>query len=435
MYGENSGRLRDALASLLRQHRILQRLGGPGMHTVPESTTPEERQAMGEQIQGYRHAVLVWCLQAVRAVTPAASLYAAATRPREPVDELRYRLMRTIEGSASGLPRLADLTTAHDHAMVETWRQAARVAALGEHDFGAGVGRGKLSEAECRAVAKDAADIVRGLVKLDERYANIPGWHFLKDRGWLARAAEVCSNSGASEERDYSVDERGWRPAAGVIEGPALAGISGVIQAQHNLVIALGDFPDVLNLRRIIHTQAEVSHEAARHAPDVAPELIEGFLDREQTYKILLRETRDIDGRIGSGGIAAAEAANALGRLRRVPVSDTGVPHSLKDLSRLFTRTDARIAMTIQQGLQEKLYFIRAQLPELVDQPIYGISRVREQWVPYESPVQTDLIGIIRDRLRPPPDPSRAPANCDGTRREFEAALNHRPERRTAPHR
>ncbi len=30
--------------------------------------------------------------------------------------------------------------------MVETWRQAARAAALGEHDFAAGVGYGRLSE-------------------------------------------------------------------------------------------------------------------------------------------------------------------------------------------------------------------------------------------------------------------------------------------------
>ena len=50
MYGENGGLLRAELATLLRQHRIQQRLGGPGTHTVPESTTAEERKALGQRI-------------------------------------------------------------------------------------------------------------------------------------------------------------------------------------------------------------------------------------------------------------------------------------------------------------------------------------------------------------------------------------------------
>ncbi len=39
MYGENSGMIRAELTVLLRQHRIQQRLGGKGIHTVPETTT------------------------------------------------------------------------------------------------------------------------------------------------------------------------------------------------------------------------------------------------------------------------------------------------------------------------------------------------------------------------------------------------------------
>ncbi len=43
--------------------------------------------------------------------------------------------------------------------MVDTWRLAARAAALGEHDFGAGVGYGRLSEDHCMTVRKDAAEV------------------------------------------------------------------------------------------------------------------------------------------------------------------------------------------------------------------------------------------------------------------------------------
>ena len=38
--------------------------------------------------------------------------------------------------------------------------------------------------------------------------------------------------------------------------------------------------------------QRILSHEAARRAPNVAPELIEKWLEREQTYKKLIDETR-----------------------------------------------------------------------------------------------------------------------------------------------
>ena len=69
-YGENGRQLRSQLTTLLRQHRIQQRLGGPGIHTVPESTTVEQREVLGEHIQRYRYATLVWCLHAAVAANP-----------------------------------------------------------------------------------------------------------------------------------------------------------------------------------------------------------------------------------------------------------------------------------------------------------------------------------------------------------------------------
>ena len=74
MYGENTRLLRDSLRELLTQHRIQQRIGGAGIHTVPETTTVTERQEIGEQIARYRHAVLVWCHQAMQAANPQINL-------------------------------------------------------------------------------------------------------------------------------------------------------------------------------------------------------------------------------------------------------------------------------------------------------------------------------------------------------------------------
>ena len=110
-YGENGHQLRSELTALLRQHRIQQRLGGPGIHTVPESTTVEQRALLGEQIQRYRYATLAWCLHAVVAANPRLNLERTTERSRGPAEELRYRLARSIKASNAGLPPLHELTT------------------------------------------------------------------------------------------------------------------------------------------------------------------------------------------------------------------------------------------------------------------------------------------------------------------------------------
>ena len=75
-----------------------------------------------------------------------------------------------------------------------------------------------------------------------------------------------------------------------------------MLQAQHNMLVHLGKPPNALNLRRILDGQRIVSHEAARRAPEVAPELIEKWLQREQTYQALVDETRNLGGLVGDGG-------------------------------------------------------------------------------------------------------------------------------------
>ena len=224
--------LRAELTTLLRQHRIQHRLGGKGPPTMPETTTVEERQALGELIGRYRQMVLVWCLHAIRAANPHINPEGTTGRSRGPAGELRYRLVAAIDASPAGLPTLEDLTTPQDFQMVETWRHAARAAALGEHDFGAGVGYGRLSEHQCKTVRKDAAEIARALVGLDRRYANIPGWQPLKDQGRLGRAAEVCAAHAGNDAPDYSVDVRGWQPPLQLDTRPAPPGVDGILQGR-----------------------------------------------------------------------------------------------------------------------------------------------------------------------------------------------------------
>lgn len=434
-YGENGNRLRSELATLLRQHRIQPRLGGPGSHTIPVTTTREQREALGEQIQRFRWAILMWCLQAVAAANPGGKLAQMTVRYRRPPDELHYRLAECLDVLKAGLPALEELTTPQEFPIVESWRQVAKAAVLGEHDFTAGPGRGALSHGQRMAILKDAAEITQALVVLDRRYDQIPGWQTIpgRGRGRLDRAAKACAAFAEAGEPDLSVDRHGWRPLSALIEGGPLPGIGGVLQAQHNMLVHLGRFPNMLNLRRVLDGQRIVSAEAARFAPGVAPDLVERWCEREHVYQQLIVQTRNGGGLIGDGGAAAAEAANAVGRLRQVSVDEIAGAEPLRELSKLFTRTDARVAAIIEQGAAERLYFRSVKVPRLVDESSHLVNPARERYVPIAGPLGTEVITIVRCRLRTAPGPPTASARAQESRQELRDAIEHRPQRRQAP--
>ncbi|MEO5665934.1 MAG: hypothetical protein ABIR39_21910 [Nocardioides sp.] len=432
-YGENGGQLRAALTPLLRQHRIQHRLGGQGMQSVPESTTPEQREELGQLIQRYRHAAMGWCLHAVEATTRGVAQAGTTERPRGPAEDLRYRLKRSINFANSGLPTMEELTTGQEFPMVEGWRQVARAAALGEHDFPGLMDQGRMSSAQSKTVLQDAAYVTQALVVLDTRYKNIPDWIPIRERGWLDRAAHACAAAPGYDEPDYSVDLQGWRPPSATIDGPPMPGIGGVLQAEHNMLVHLSDFPNALNLRHVMDAQRILSHEGARLAANVAPDLVDRWQEREQIYAQLTRETRNVKGLIGSGGVAVAEAANTVTRVRRIHADEITPAAPLRDLAKLFTRTDARIAAIIEQGVEDGAYLVGVKLPRIVDQTTNLIHPVRERYVPITQSVQSDLIVIARADLRPPAVAPRVPADAQRSREALRESLEHRPTRRGGP--
>ncbi len=435
MYAENGGNLRAEVSTLLRQHRVQQRLGGAGSHSIPETTTVEERRLLGEQISRYRHSVLLWCIQAVRAASPRMNLEGTGTRTRGPAKELRHRLDGALNQSAAGLPTLAQLTTAQPFAMVETWRHVARAATLGEHDFDAGLGYGRLSEVQCMTLLKDSAEVARALVGLDRRYDNIPGWQALKDVGRLGRAAEVCAVFAGHRDPDYTIDLRGWRPRPALIEGSGLTGLTGVLQAENNLLVHLGTFPDARSLRLILDSQRIVARDAATLVAHQDPELARVWRKRASTLLHLIHATRDFGGMVGNGGPAAGEASLAASRvehLLRAANGDRVAPDagSVRHLHLLFREIDERLSDVIQHGARERNYFMRVPFPR-VDQSAAGIVKpVRHRYTPITSDVGSELLEIVRTELRPTIPPPQAPKRAAASREELVAALSHRPEPR-----
>jgi hypothetical protein len=311
----------------------------------------------------------------------------------------------------------------HDNRLLHTWQRLARAAAMGEHDFGAGVDFGRLTSEQANTVLKDVADLTRGLVLLDQRYSNVPGWVHLKQPATLDRAAEATSILARESGLDATVDVGGWGPPAGRLDGPALPGVAGAVQAQHNLQVELGRFPTALNLRRVLHSQAHVSHEAAKHAASAAPDLVERFSARASLYQELVRVSRNVGGLIGGGGEAVVESQNAAVRLQRVDKASPNTRELLHNLDRIMSRVDARITTTVERGFSEKLYFVPVNLPRLMDEQVNGLHAARQRWVPVSAHVQTPLLGLVREQLRPAPLPAQVPAESRESRVAFEAAV------------
>ena len=443
MYGETGGLLRAELGELLRQHRIQLRIGGAGSHTVPVTTTPEERQQIGEQIRRYRQSALVWSHQATVAVAPGAASTLSSRAPANPfrtadldhgpLAALQRALEHSIRASTASLPTIEELTTPHDMALVEHWRQLARAAALGEHDFDAGLGHGSLDAKQCHTVVGDVAAIVRALVVLDQRYADIPGWEKLGRADRLGWSALACALDASLDPPDYSVDLRGWRPPTTLIKGPAEPGLVGVLQAEHNLVVRMQAIPSVMSLRLVVDSQRLLSGRLAELAQPVEPALHEKWLAREKTYSALQQELRDIGGRIGSGGLAAAEGASAVSRLKAIPSSIQVDPRVLHGFDQLFTKLDARVADAIEDGTRRKVYLARVQVPRIVGNSGRLVAPTRERYIPVAEAQHTAIIDLVRTQLRPLPEPPAAPPGAARSRAELHAGIVHRPGGRPGP--
>lgn len=438
MYGENGGRLRAELGELLSQHRIQLRIGGGGTHTVPVTTSTDERQQIGEQVRRYRQSALVWCYQGTVAVAPVAvsALVRAPTNPFLAASEshgalraLQRTLEHTVKTSTASLPTLDELTTAQQVPLVERWRQVARAAALGEHDFAAGLGHGRLDARQQQTLIGDISAVVRALVVLDQRYVRIPGWEKLSRADRLGWGALACALDASLDAPDYSVDLRGWRPPSKLITGPAKPGLLGVLQAQHNLVIRMQAFPNVMNLRLVVDSQRLLSGSLAKLVQPVEPGLAEKWLAREQTYKALQQELRNVAGRIGRGSLAVAEGANAVSRLGTIPSNADLDPRALHGLDQLFDRLDGRVADVVDEGVRHNTYVARVKVPQLAEDGAQMVARLAERHVPFAMTERLDLNEMVRTRLRPTSTARTSQPAAARSRAELHAAIVHQPQR------
>jgi hypothetical protein len=310
---------------------------------------------------------------------------------------------------------------------------AARAAALAEHDTAPDVATA-MSVPQAQAVVADVAAITQALVVLDQRYRNTPGWEQLAQGsrlGWAALAAALDVSLG---QPDYTVDTLGWRPKTKPITGPAKPGILGVLQAEHNLVVRMKSVPNATNLRYVIDSQRLLCRHLVPLAARVDQRLADRWTARAGTYAELQRHFRRIGGLVGNGGVAAAEGANAVSRIRALSAETIVEPRVLGGFQLLFDRLDQRIADVIEDGIDEGRLFQRVQLPRLVEGGGNLVAPVRERFIPIDRTANGELIATVRRDLLPGHD--FGPLAVGSTRAGLHSALIHRPatgDRRPGP--
>ena len=96
----------------------------------------------------------------------------------------------------------------------------------------------------------------------------------------------------------------------------------------------------------------------------------------------------------------------------------------------LFRRVDERVADLFEHGARQRLYFVRTKVPQLVSDDGHLTHRVRERFLPITYPVQTDLVRLVRDQLRPPPAATWSPPGARDSRVELSQSITHRPRSR-----
>ncbi|MFD4323568.1 hypothetical protein ACFWQC_02970 [Nocardioides sp. NPDC058538] len=304
------------------------------------------------------------------------------------------------------MPTLEELTSPQTLPLVESWRQVAKGAALGEHDFYAGLESGALSIQQGQTLLKDAAAIAQAVLMLDRRYKATPGWEHIPTPGRLAWATMATALEASLDPPDYSIDVRGWRPPARFIRGPAKPGLTGILQAEHNLLVRLNALPSPINLKKVVESQRVLSAILAERTP--SPALAARWSRRARTYEVVFNELRNVSGRVGDGAHAAEEAANIRIRIDALPKqpapeqSDQSSP-IWSSFDNRFEKVDARLADIIETGIAEKTLVRRSHVPRLVESSPQLVKPVRVRFAPIDGRHGTDLLTTVREQLRPAP--------------------------------
>src|SRR5205823_3745098 len=85
------------------------------------------------------------------------------------------------------------------------------------------------------------------------------------------------------------------------------------------------------------------------------------WVARGTTYAVIQQQLRNVGGRLGHGGPAVAEAANATARLRALKQDTIIEPRVQAGFQTLFDRIDQRIADIVEDGIDRGAFVERSR--------------------------------------------------------------------------
>jgi hypothetical protein len=150
---------------------------------------------------------------------------------------------------------------------------------------------------------------------------------------------------------------------------------------------------------------------------------------RSDVYGRLVHETRDLGGIVGNGGPAAGQGSVAAVRMQKIAHDGLGDVQHVRRLERISAGVDERVCSAVERGIRKRLYFQRVVVPGMSNYNGDLVQAMRPKYLPITSPVQSELLAIVRHELRPMPIMPTPPKGAAQNRLDFEASIDHRPGR------
>ncbi|MFE5291416.1 hypothetical protein ACFQ8T_04490 [Isoptericola sp. NPDC056618] len=436
-YGEVATRLRESLAELLTHARPYYELGGKH---YSRDTPLDGFRERADLIQRYRAAVLQYSAELARTHT--------AGLPRDvTIVENWLRWVERAVPSRDELPggrfaNASELGTEQHNVIVELWRRAAVAAFIArEREFAPM--REQITAEQNVVVLKDVADVIRALIRLDDRHGRLPGWHGLagtkgirSDRPSRAATGEHARGLSATTRffnewiarqitpDGFTVDRIGYQPeprldvAGGTVDGAitALQNLSAVIDA---------DFPRPLSLRILFRSQRKLSVLASKLALAAGDTKCAAALNvRGKIYAGLVTAMRNVSGTLGDGLYVVAYGTVATDQVAR---TTTITAEQASRLVEALDEVDLRIAHATRRGAAEGTLLV-ATGEETLDAPGAGGVRRRRSVFDVVTPQSNPNFFRLLRTLEPQRRPTLPATSAVTQRADFAAILTQAPK-------
>jgi hypothetical protein len=103
-----------------------------------------------------------------------------------------------------------------------------------------------------------------------------------------------------------------------------------------------------MNLRLIVDSQRQMSDQLVPFGARIDCQVAERWAARAATYTLIQQQLRNVGGRLGTGGLAVAEASKTTARLRSISPYAIVEPRALAGFQTIFDGLDYRIADIVE---------------------------------------------------------------------------------------